>query len=176
MFSTLITYGAGAGRAFPRALNPLPSEEKVTMSDAYFGTDLFGELDRLQRQMANLFGGYPASLRSSRAGTFPQINIGTTDDSVEIVAFAPGIDAAKLDISIDKGLLTIAGERTATQTQPSEGSRQYAAERFKGSFRRVIELPQQADPDKVQARYVDGCLLISVGKREASRPRTITVQ
>jgi HSP20 family protein len=37
-------------------------------------------------------------------------------------------------------------------------------------------LPQQADPDKVQARYVDGCLLISVGKREASKPRAIIVQ
>jgi Hsp20/alpha crystallin family len=37
-------------------------------------------------------------------------------------------------------------------------------------------MPQQADPDKVQARYADGCLLISVGKREASRPRSISVQ
>jgi len=146
------------------------------MSDVYFGTDLFSELDRLQRQMSSLFGGYPSSLRSSSFGTFPLINIGTTDDSVEIVAFAPGVDAAKLDISVDKGLLTIAGERTANQAQLPEGTRQYAKERFSGAFRRVIELPQQADPDRVQARYVDGCLLISVGKREASRPRAITVQ
>jgi len=40
----------------------------------------------------------------------------------------------------------------------------------------VIELPQNADPDKVQARYTNGCLSISVGKREASKPRAITVQ
>ncbi len=146
------------------------------MSDVYLGTDLFSELDRLQRQMSSLFGGYSSSLRSSRFGTFPHINIGTTDDSVEIVAFAPGVDPSKLDISVDKGLLTIAGERTTTQAQLPDGTRQYAQERFNGSFRRVIELPQQADPDKVQARYVDGCLLISVGKREASRPRAITVQ
>jgi HSP20 family protein len=152
------------------------SEEKSTMSDAYFGTDLFGELDRLQRQMSSLFGGYPSSLRSSRTGTFPHINMGSTDDSVEIVAFAPGVDPAKLDISIDKGLLTIAGERSTTQGPLPEGTRQYAKERFSGTFRRVIELPQQADPDKVQARYVDGCLLISVSKREASKPRAITVQ
>jgi HSP20 family protein len=146
------------------------------MSDVYLETDLFSELDRLQRQMSSLFGGYPSSLRSSRFGTFPHINIGTTDDSVEIVAFAPGVDPSKLDISVDKGLLTIAGERTTTQAQLPDGTRQYAQERFNGSFRRVIELPQQADPDRVQARYVDGCLLISVGKREASRPRAITVQ
>ena len=146
------------------------------MSDFYFGTELFSELDRLQRQMSSLFGGYPASLRSSRFGTFPQINIGTTDDSIEIVAFAPGLDAAKLEISIDKGLLTIAGERAASEAQLAQDTRRYAQERFSGSFRRVVELPQQADPDNVKARYVDGCLLISVGKREASRPRAITVQ
>ncbi|BCZ81764.1 heat-shock protein Hsp20 [Paraburkholderia terrae] len=146
------------------------------MSDVYLGTDLFSELDRLQRQMSSLFGGFPSSLRSSQFGTFPHINVGTTDDTIEIVAFAPGVEPTKLDISIDKGLLSIAGERTTREAQLPEGTRQYAQERFNGSFRRVIELPQQADPDKVQARYVDGCLLISVGKREASRPRAITVQ
>jgi HSP20 family protein len=154
----------------------LPLEEKATMSDVFFGTDLFSELDRLQRQMSSLFGGFPSSLRSSQFGTFPHINIGTTDDTIEIVAFAPGVEPAKLDISIDKGLLSIAGERTAQEKQLPEGTRQYARERFNGSFRRVIELPQQADPDKVTARYVDGCLLISVGKRETSAPRAITVQ
>jgi HSP20 family protein len=92
------------------------------------------------------------------------------------VAFVPGIDSSKLDISIDKGLLTIAGERAPSQTSTADGARQYAQERFNGTFRRVIELPQQADPGKVQARYVDGCVLVSVGKREASRPRSITVQ
>jgi HSP20 family protein len=146
------------------------------MSDLYFATDLFGELDRLQRQMSSLFGGLPSSLRSSRFGTFPQINIGTTDSTIEIVAFAPGIDPAKLDIAVDKGLLSIAGERLAQQPHLPEGTRQYAQERFRGAFRRVIELPQQADPDRVGARYIDGCLLITVGKREASKPRAITVQ
>jgi len=146
------------------------------MNGAFTGADLFKDLERLQRQMSSLFGGFPGSLRSTRPGMFPQVNIGSTDDTIEIVAFAPGLDANKLDVSIDKGLLTIAGERTTRDGQLPEGAREYAQERFNGSFRRVIELPQQADPDKVQARYVDGCLLISVGKRETSKPRAITVQ
>lgn len=89
--------------------------------------------------------------------------------------FAPGIKTDQLEVSIDKGLLTISGERAQVQPEGEAEIRPYAQERFFGSFRRVIELPQSADPDKVQARYTNGCLSISVGKREASRPRAITV-
>jgi len=142
------------------------------MSDPFFSTDLLGEFDRLQRQMASLFPGFPASLRAMRSETFPPLNIGSTDDSVEIVAFAPGLDPA----AIDKGLLTISGERKPPENRSGDDTRVYASERFMGAFRRVIELPQHADPDKVNARYVNGCLTISVGRSEASKPRAITVQ
>ncbi|WP_323119222.1 Hsp20/alpha crystallin family protein [Burkholderia alba] len=145
------------------------------MSDLYFGPHLLGEFDRLQRQMTGLFGGFPSSIRASRLGAFPQLNIGATDDAIEIVAFAPGMQAGDFDVSIDKGLLTISGER-----KPAQGAggdvRAYAHERFSGTFRRIVELPQNIDPDKVSARYENGCLLVSVGKREASKPRAITVQ
>ena len=146
------------------------------MSDLYSGTDLFSEFDRLQRQMESLFGGLPSSLRSSCFGAFPQINIGTTDDSIEIVAFAPGVDVASFDVAIDKGLLTISGERKPAQSNAGDDTRTYAQERFTGTFRRAIELPQNVDPDKVQARYANGCLSVSVGKRESSKPKAITVQ
>ncbi len=150
------------------------------MSGLYSRTDLFGEFDRLQRQMASLFGGFPSSIRSGRLGAFPQVNIGTTDDSIEIVAFMPGVEAAELDLSVDKGLLTIAGERGPARPdvggEARDDFRTYAQERFTGTFRRVIELPQSADPDKVQAHYTNGCLAITVGKREASKPRAIAVQ
>ncbi|WP_438390323.1 Hsp20/alpha crystallin family protein [Caballeronia sp. DA-9] len=144
------------------------------MSDLLFNTSLFDEFDRLQRQMSSLFGGLPSSIRASRLSAFPQINLGSTDDSVEIVAFVPGIDPAKIEVTVDKGLLTISGERT--RAEPESEGRAYAQERFAGSFRRAIELPRDADPDNVKARYANGCLAISVGKRETSRPRAIPVQ
>jgi HSP20 family protein len=146
------------------------------MSDLYFGTDLLSEFARLQQQRAQLFGGFPSSIRAGRFGAFPQINIGATDESIEIAAFAPGINATELDVSVDKGLLTISGERKPPQPDAGSETRTYAQERFAGTFRRVIELPEIADPDKVQARYENGCLSISIGRRESSKPRAITVQ
>ncbi|MEX3910157.1 Hsp20/alpha crystallin family protein, partial [Paraburkholderia sp. BR14319] len=68
------------------------------------------------------------------------------------------------------------GERKPAQPDTGEDTRVYAQERFTGAFRRVIELPENADPDKVIARYVNGCLTVSVGRSEASKPRAIAVQ
>ncbi|MGV2909625.1 Hsp20/alpha crystallin family protein, partial [Achromobacter sp. AGC25] len=43
-------------------------------------------------------------------------------------------------------------------------------------FTRVIELPGDVDPDNVEAKYIDGCLLISIKKKESSKPRLIAIQ
>ncbi len=72
------------------------------MSSRYPNTDLFGEFDRLQRQIESLFGGFPSSLRSARVGAFPPINVGSTDDSIEVVAFAPGLDPRPTSTSRSK--------------------------------------------------------------------------
>lgn len=165
-------WSAWSGSFFVRG----PGFREPVMSDLFFSTDLPDEFDRLQRQMASVFAGFPASLRAMRSETFPPVNIGSTDDSVEIVAFAPGLDPAAIDVSIDKGVLTISGERKPPGPEADVETRVYARERFMGAFRRVIELPQHADPDRVNARYVNGCLTISVGRSEASKPRAISVQ
>ncbi len=122
------------------------------MNDAFTAADLFGDLERLQRQMSSLFDGFPGSLRSGRPGMFPQVNIGSTDDTVEIVAFAPGLDASKLDVSIDKGLLTIAGERTAREGELPEGARIRA-----GAFQRPVP-PRDRTAAASRSRQCAGAL------------------
>ena len=143
-----------------------------------FPGDVFAELDRLQQHFDQLFrpSSEPANIRAlSRAG-FPAINVGTTPDSIEVLAFAPGIDPKALQITIDKGLLVIAGERAATMPRAGQnGSTVYAQERFSGAFRRVLTLPEDADPAQVNASYRDGLLRVTVAKRESSKPRQITI-
>ena len=137
--------------------------------------DLFAELNHMQSLLAQAFPSAGSSIRSMAGTGFPVINVGTTPASVEIQAMAPGLDPAKLEITVDRGLLVIAGERASDL--PSEGDRSsvYASERFTGRFRRVISLPDDADPARVDANYRDGVLRISVAKRESSRPRRIEV-
>jgi len=52
----------------------------------------------------------------------------------------------------------------------------YAQERFEGGFRRVVSLPEDADPGRVEASYRDGVVKIVIPKREASKPRRIEVK
>jgi HSP20 family protein len=139
--------------------------------------DLAAGFDALTRTMDQLFGpsGLPSSIRASGRGAFPALNMGTTQEALEIYAFAPGIDASRLEVSVDKGLLTIAGERGAETPQAEEGANVYANERFAGSFRRVVSLPEEVDASRVEASYRDGVLRIVVPKREQSKPRRVAI-
>jgi len=143
-----------------------------------FPGNLFGELDRMQRQFDDAFGssGRAASIRSVAPGTFPAINIGSTPTSVEIYAFAPGIEADKVDITLDRGVLTISGERPAATPERSDKGHAYSRERTTGKFRRAVNLPDDIDPTRVTASYRDGVLRVSVARREETQPRRITVQ
>jgi HSP20 family protein len=139
---------------------------------------LFAEVDRLRREVDDMFGlaGVPASIRSAAPGTFPAINIGSTPGSVEIYAFAPGIDPGKVEVTIDRGVMTISGERAPAVPANDAKVNVYGNERFAGRFRRAVSLPEDVDPAKVEARYRDGVLHISAARRESALPKRITVQ
>lgn len=140
-----------------------------------FPHDLFAELDRLQREIQQAYEFTP-SIRGLARGRFPAINVGSTPRSVEIYAFAPGLDPAGIDVQIEKGALTIAGERRVSRPGPEEKDTLHIDERVADRFRRVVTLPDDIDSNSVQARYRDGVLHISIQRREAAQPRRISIQ
>ena len=137
-------------------------------------SSVFDELWRLQQEVDELFGSWssPLGIRSLPRGSFPAINVGQTPERVDVYLFAPGIDPKSLDISIQQNLLTISGKREAST--PNEAD-YYRQERFTGEFRRVVSLPEDVDPERVQAKYVDGIVQIGVQRRESARPRQIEI-
>jgi len=139
-----------------------------------FPRDIFADLDRLQREMQQVFDLSP-SIRGFGRGGFPALNIGGTPQSVEIYAFAPGLDPAKIDVNIDRGVLTIEGER-ASSLPDDEKTAVHINERFAGRFRRVVSLPDDVDPEGISARYRDGVLNLSIRRRESALPRRIEVK
>lgn len=140
-----------------------------------FPRDLFAEFDRLQREL-QAGADTPATIRGSGRGGYPALNVGTTPSSVEVWAFAPGLEPASIEVQLERGVLTLAGERAPTRPSPDDKATQHLAERFSGRFRRVVSLPDDIDPDAVEARYRDGVLQVSVRRRQAAQARRIEVQ
>ena len=136
---------------------------------------LFEEFRRMEQQMDELFGSgvQPPAIRSVARGTYPPINMGENADGVDIYLFAAGLDPKSINLSIQQNLLTVSGER---KVQAKENAMYYRQERFSGAFQRVIALPQDVDPDRIEARYVDGVMHVNAKKREMAKRRQITVQ
>jgi HSP20 family protein len=101
---------------------------------SFYPRDLFADLDRLQREIQQAFDISP-SIRGLTRG-FPAMNIGGTAKSVEIYAFAPGVDPASLEVHVEKGVLTVAGERKLDPVP--EKATTHIDERFAGPFADVV--------------------------------------
>ncbi|QTN30214.1 Hsp20/alpha crystallin family protein [Rhodoferax sp. AJA081-3] len=144
------------------------------MYRTYTSRDLLSELGRLQRQFQR-YANTPSSIRGDGRTEFPALNIGGTPDSVEIYAFAPGLDPKSIDVTIERGVLTVSGERSSELAGENRGEAVHIQERFVGKFRRAVSLSDDVDPTQVTARYVDGILCVSVKRRESAQRRHIEI-
>ncbi len=139
---------------------------------SFFPRDLFTEVNRLQRDLQQVLDPHP-SIRGLTRG-YPALNVGGTPSSVEVYAFAPGLDPASIEVQIDKGVLTVSGERRVDEL-PEQATR-HIDERFSGRFRRVVSLPDDVDANAVTAKYRDGVLHVSLQRKQEAQPRRITIQ
>jgi HSP20 family protein len=146
----------------------------MDMELSLFPRDVFAELDRLQRQMQQAFEFSPSIRGIARSG-FPALNVGSTADSAEIYAFAPGLDPARIEVNLDRGVLSIAGERKSGLPHEDAKASVHVNERFTGRFHRVVTLCDDLDPDSVEAKYRDGVLHISIKRLATAQPRRINV-
>jgi len=139
---------------------------------------LFDQLNTLHQALSRSLSsdGLPDAIRSVAAGSFPGINVGRTPATVEVYAFAPGLDAASIDVTVERGVLKISGERSRATPAPGQKTQTYAAERPQGSFTRALSLPDDVDTSKVEATYREGILQVSIGLQETARPQRITVR
>ncbi len=99
----------------------------------------------------------------------PRVDIREDEKCFVILADIPGVDPAGIEVSMDKGILAIKGERA-----PAEGrfSRQ---ERSYGSFHRRFSLPDSADADGITANGKFGVLEIVIPKKAETTPRRIAI-
>jgi HSP20 family protein len=131
----------------------------------------FYELQRMRQQLDQMFD--DTTPQSVSAGVFPLINLTEDKDNYYVRAELPGVKGSELDIQVTANNLAISGERNIAEEGGS--ARYHRREREAGSFSRMIGLPGDINPDKVDANLANGILTVTVSKAEAAKPKQITV-
>jgi HSP20 family protein len=133
------------------------------------------DFDRLRSELLRLIDGAgDESSRLASTGVFPPVNVSQDDDNFYLRAEVPGIEPDQLSISAVRNRVSITGQREI----PSEHERvsYHRKERPEGSFSRALTLPSEVNVERVDARYADGILTLTLPKAEAAKPRQIAVR
>ncbi len=131
-------------------------------------------LNTLQRELYNpaFENGDDASVAT--ANWAPSVDISENETEFTLLADIPGVAPEDIDISMEKGVLTIKGERNAEDVEEGENYRR--VERQSGQFYRRFTLPDSADADKIEAKSEHGVLKITIPKQEVALSRRIEVK
>lgn len=132
----------------------------------------------LQDEIKNAFERFFSGAESDQSNVVtsqwaPRVDIREEDKRFVILADIPGVDPSGIEIHMDKGVLSIKGERK-NESGETQGKLS-RVERFHGVFHRRFALPDSADADGITATGKHGVLEISIPKRPESSPRRITI-
>ncbi len=128
----------------------------------------WGDFDRIFDQLWRS-GPLPTNATSST----PRMDVAETDEALVVQAELPGFEEDDISVSLEDGVLTISGERTAAAENDEAGV--HLREIFRGNFERSLRLPIEVDADGVSAAYRNGILVVTLPKAPAARMRNIPI-
>jgi HSP20 family protein len=151
-------------------------------SEGIFGLpNLFASMESMRDQMDRLFqsfaSGWPTlggdtALREERSGLglghMPKVETAEDDKQFEISVELPGVDEKDVSVSVDRGVLSIKGEKKAEREEKKKNY--HLTERSYGSFERSFHLPDDIDQQKIAADFDNGVLKVVVPKSAVSKP------
>lgn len=135
----------------------------------------FADFESVRREMLRLLDAVAGdTFGDVGAGVYPPMNITQDDDNFYVRAEVPGIKPTELAISALRNRVSLAGKREIQREH--ERVSYHRRERAEGFFNRTVTLPTEVDAQRVDAKYSDGILTITLPKAEEGKPRQITVR
>jgi len=104
----------------------------------------------------------------------PAVDIREAADHYEVEADIPGVKPSDIEVTMEHGMLSIQGERHDESSREEHGARRL--ERSHGVFYRRFALPDDADPDAIEAKGDNGVLTVTIGKQKEAHSRRIPVK
>ena len=139
-------------------------------------TDVFQSWRRLNRLFDEAFGNWaavPSENGTVTSAWVPACDITEDKENLRVVVELPGVKPKDVKISLENNLLSIRGEKKQESEQTTDRVHRY--ERAYGTYERTFTLPSTVDADRIQARYDNGILTVTIPKVERARPREIPV-
>jgi HSP20 family protein len=135
---------------------------------------LFG-LQRLNRILDEAFAGLPFPEQGNviTSTWFAPTDVSEDENSLRITMELPGVNPEDVRLSLENNVLTIRGEKKQQSEENNE--RVHRFERTYGMFERTFVLPNTVDTEKIEARFENGVLSVSILKAERAKPREIRV-
>jgi HSP20 family protein len=155
-------------RCHTRAMRRFASNRRAIMTIVSY--EPWALVGRLQRHFERAQG---ESADSATVSWIPHVDIHEEDQRFVVAADLPGVERKDIDITADKGVLTLKGERRSEKKSAKDGYER--VERATGTFLRRFTLPESADAEAIQATLVNGVLEVSIPKRPQEQPRRISV-
>ena len=106
----------------------------------------------------------------------PRLDLHEDSDAINVQVDLPGVDKKDISVTLEDGLLSIAGKRAAQHQVEDKDRTWHRVERTWGSFERHLRLGEGVDAGAVKAEHKDGVLTVRIPKKEAAKPRSIEVQ
>jgi HSP20 family protein len=133
---------------------------------------------QLQDEIRNVFDRFFSNETADQSNVVtsqwtPRVDIREEDTRFAIFADIPGVDPKDIEITMEKGILSIKGERKAEAAE--QNGKLTRTARSHGLFYRRFALPDVADADGIKANGRNGVLEISIPKRPETAPRRISV-
>jgi len=138
------------------------------------GVHFNSNLDKFGSKYSDLWDEFFNESTPKNKNTYkPRVNVTESDSAFAISLFTPGVKRDDLNIEVEKGVLTVSGERKYPE---ENGEKYHRVESGYGSFERVFQLPDSVDQEKIEAHYEDGVLVITLHKEEKKAAKTIDVK
>ena len=127
-------------------------------------------LNRLNRDLEGFWGNTP----STEVAFIPAVDVHEEKDRFVVTADLPGVKPEEIEVTAEKGVLTLRGERKSEKRESSEGYERL--ERVMGSFTRRFALPENVQADAIKAKFNHGVLEVSIPKQPVVAAKRVPVE
>ena len=152
----------------------VPRRERSLFPNTDRMTRMLGRVEGEMQDLVDRFWGGEVGWPTANASFAPTIDFVETEGGFEVTVDLPGLKPEEVNVELKDGDLWISGKRD--EQKEEEGKTFHRVERHHGEFRRVLPLPAAIDEEKIDAKFEDGVLCITVPKTQEAKPKRIDVK